>query len=246
MQVNLQPAFILHRRPYRDSSLLLEVLTAEHGRLGLIARGARRQTRKGSPGLVLQPFAPLLLSFRGRNELRTLGASELAGTPVPLQGERLFSGLYLNELLMRLLHRFDPHPRLFALYASTLERLGRTDPGRTDPAESLLRRFELGLLDELGYCIDLARDAVSGEPVLADGWYSYHPDQGMVEQSLSVQEGHPAYAGKDLLRIAAGEFGGEMRAPSKRLLRQILATHLGGEPLRSRELFRAAHGSERR
>jgi hypothetical protein len=101
--------------------MLLEVLSAEQGRISLVARGARRKIRGGSGSALLQPFVPLLLSFSGRTELKNLNASEAAGRPLPLLGERLFSGLYLNELLVRLLHRHDPHPQLFAAYGSTLD-----------------------------------------------------------------------------------------------------------------------------
>ena len=116
MRVALQPAYVLHSRPYRDSSALVEMFTAEHGRLSLVARGARNRGRKGSLSSLLQPFIPLLISFSGRAELKTLGKLEAAGGGRTLRGERLYSGLYMNELLVRLLHRQDAHPRLFAAY----------------------------------------------------------------------------------------------------------------------------------
>lgn len=233
MRVNLQPAYILHSRPYRDSSSLLEVFTAEHGRLSLVARGARRKTRGGSNAALLQPFIPLLLSFAGRGEMKNLVATEAAAGPVGLRGERLYSALYVNELLMRLLHRHDPHPALFATYALTLERLAGSAA-----LEDALRRFEYGLLDELGYSFDLENDAHSGEPVLADRWYDYYPGEGMVLRAGVHEPARPAYAGGDLLAMAAGEFGGNARVSAKKLLRQALAEHLGAVPLRSRELFR--------
>jgi DNA repair protein RecO (recombination protein O) len=119
MRVNLQPAYILHSRPYRDSSVILEVFTPEHGRISALARGARRKSRGGSAAALLQLFTPLLLSFSGRGELKTLTAREAAGTAVSLRGDRLYSGLYVNELLVRLLHRYDPHPQLFVAYGGT-------------------------------------------------------------------------------------------------------------------------------
>lgn len=238
MRIDLQPGYILHSRPYRDSSALLEVLTAEYGRLALIARGARRQGRKRVSGNILRPFLPLLLSYSGRGELRTLVGSELAGTAVELPGERLFSGLYLNELIMRLVHRHDPHPRLFALYSSTLASLGAEST-----LDAPLRRFELGLLEELGYSLDFTRDGDSA-PVEVDGWYSYQPEQGMVRR-LAVKDSSPAlYAGRDLLQLAAGNYDDDLRQVSKRLFREILASHLGTEPLQSRELFRQLKQSE--
>ena len=130
--VALQPSYVLHSRPYRDTSALLEVFTAEQGRISMVARGARRRTRGGSGSALLQPFNPLLLSFSGRAELKNLGATESAGTPRQLRGQRLFSGLYLNELLVRLLHRHDPHPQLFAAYGATLDALAGSDDAATD------------------------------------------------------------------------------------------------------------------
>lgn len=235
MRVSLQPAYVLHSRPYRDSSLLLETLTPEYGRIGLVARGARGPTRRGSRAVLLQPFVPLLLSFSGRGELKTLTAREAVGKPIALRGERMFSGLYVNELLVRLLHRHDPHPQLFALYARTLEALQGQEA-----LDETLRGFELALLDELGYSFDLTLDGRSGEAVQAELWYQYHPEFGMVATAANHDPSRPAYVGADLLRLSRGEFGGEARLAAKRLLRQALAIHLGEAPLKSRELFRGS------
>jgi DNA repair protein RecO (recombination protein O) len=235
MRVNLQPAYILHSRPYRDTSLLLEALTAEHGRISLVARGARRKTRGGSSAALLQPFTPLLMSFSGRSEMKNLGGSEVAGRALMLRGERMFSGLYINELLVRLLHRHDPHPQIFAAYGSALEALA--DHG---PVDEVLRRFEFTLLDELGYGFDLRVDGRTGEAVQAQDWYHYDPDCGIFAHSGISEPTLPAFAGADLLAISAGEFGGGARLTAKRLLRQALAFHLGEAPLRSRDLFRSA------
>ena len=153
MRVQLQPAFVLHSRPYRDSSALLEVLTSEFGRISLVAKGARRSVRGRSNGAILQPFIPLLLSFSGRAELKTVTGSEVAGDVVSLKGERLFSGIYLNELLIRLLHRNDTHPNLFIAYADAIATLG----GERS-MDDTLRQFEFILLEELGYgCSCLTR-----------------------------------------------------------------------------------------
>ena len=234
MRVSLHPAYILHSRPYRDSSALLEVLTAEYGRLSLVARGARRKARGGSSGsALLQPFIPLLLSFSGRAELKSLTAKEAAGKLHELRGERLFSAMYVNELLVRLLHRHDPHPQLFAAYTEALQALSSEDV-----VDTTLRHFEFKLLDELGYSFDLALDADSGERVQAHLWYHYIPDLGLVAKADVTDPSRPAYAGADLIVMAGGEFGGSVRVTAKRLLRQALAGHLGDAPLRSRELFR--------
>lgn len=243
MRVNLQPSYILHSRPYRDSSALLDVFTAEYGRISLVARGVRRQSRKGSKTALLQPFTPLLLSFAGRSELKTLSTIEAAGMAFTLRGERMFSGMYVNELMVRLLHQNDAHPRLFAAYGKTLESLVAETF-----LDTVLRQFELTLLDELGYSFDFDVDGVSGQPVCESTRYHYDPEYGLVAQKDAPNKAPSAYAGADLLQMASGEYGGEVRLTAKRLLREVLAAHLGDAPLRSRDLFRVggAAGAFRR
>jgi DNA repair protein RecO (recombination protein O) len=146
----------------------------------------------------------------------------------------MFSGLYLNELLVRLLHRHDPHPQLFAAYASTLDALASI--GELD---DILRRFEFSLLVELGYGFDLKVDGYSGEVLLPEAWYHYHPDHGLIARGPVADPNQPAFRGADLLAIAANDFSGAARPTAKRLLRQALAIQLGDAPLRSRELFKA-------
>ncbi|CAA0088027.1 DNA repair protein RecO [Halioglobus japonicus] len=239
MRVNLQPAYVIHSRPYRDSSSLLDVFTAEYGRIGVVARGTRRQTRRGSGTSLLQPFVPLLLSFSGRSELKTLVATERAQGDCALRKERVFCGMYMNELLVRLLHRDDAHPALFAVYDETLKALVST--GAVD---TVLRHFEYRLLEELGYNFDFDVDGASGAPIAPDGWYRYESGVGLVASADAVAEGavnrRGTYAGFELLAMASGDFGGSARQTAKKLLREALAEHLGGVPLRSRELFRAA------
>ena len=233
MRVALQPAYVLHSRPYRDSSAILEVFTAEHGRISIIGKGTRRRSRGGSDAALLQPFTPLLLSFSGRAELKTLTQVEPAGAPLGLRGDRLYSGLYLNELLVRLLHRHDPHPALFAAYGESLGALATAVA--VDP---VLRRFELGLLHDLGYSFPLDTEGQGGESLREDAWYHYDPELGLVA-SNGPDPARAAYLGRDLLRAAHGDFEGDARTAAKRLMREALAVHLGGTPLRSRELFRA-------
>lgn len=234
MRTTLQPAYILHSRPYRDSSQILEVFTAEQGRLSLVARGARRRTRGGSNAALLQPFLPLLLSYTGRAEMKTLTQVEPVGTAPALTGERLFSGMYLNELLVRLLHRHDPHPGLFAAYGGALRSLCEAE--HLDP---VLRRFEWQLLEDLGYSFPLAADGQTGEALREDAWYGYLPEVGLVELAAAPDPSRPAYRGAELLSLARGDFGGGARQAAKRLMREALATHLGAAPLKSRELFRS-------
>lgn len=240
MRVNLQPTYILHNRPYRDTSLILEVFTAEHGRMSLVAKGARRKSRGGSRGALLQPFTPLLLSFSGRSEMKTLVGTEAAGRALTLRGERMFSGLYINELLVRLLHRHDPHPQLFAAYATALDSLSSLDT--VDP---VLRRFEFTLLDELGYGFDLTVDGRSGELVQAQDWYHYDPDCGLFVRDGVSEPNADAFSGEDLMAMAQGNFAGAARLTAKRLLRLVLGLHLGEAPLHSRDLFRSTLLSRR-
>jgi DNA repair protein RecO (recombination protein O) len=228
---------VLHSRHYRDTSALLEVLTPEHGRLSLVARGARRSVRGRSGAAILQPFIPLLLSFSGRSELKTLTASEVAGEVQVLRGDRLFSGLYLNELLLRLLHRNDAHPGLFVAYGEAVAALASRES-----MDDILRRFEFNLLEELGYGFDLRVDGHSGEDVSESRWYHYQQEFGLVQQHAATDPDQPVFAGGDLLAIAAGEHSDSTRLAAKRLLRQALAGHLGAKPLKSRELFRRPGG----
>ena len=240
MRVTLQPGSVIHSRPYGDSSALLDVFTAEFGRVGLVAKGARRQTRKGSKAGLLQPFIPLLLSFSGGNELKTLRSVESAPGRVELAGDRLFSGLYVNELLVRLLHRDDPHPRLFAAYNDTVQQLAHLqmiDVG--------LRLFEMRLLEELGYRLELTIEGATGLPVRPEAFYHYQPGAGLVRRRAGESSDDLPGAdlpgtdlpGTDLLAMARGEIGGRVRQTARTLMREALAAHLGEEPLKSRQLF---------
>jgi DNA repair protein RecO (recombination protein O) len=223
MQNSAQPAFILHSRAYRESSALVDFLTPQ-GRLRAVLRGAR-----GKAGTLARPFVPVEVEFRGRGELKNVGRLEAAGIPRWLHGEALFSGLYLNELILRLLPAEDPHPVLFEYYAATLEALAA---GRA--LEPLLRAFEWRLLDELGYGFALAED-LHGQPVVVGQLYRLLPDSGLEPVHL-LQPG--LFQGAELLAMAEADWTapGALSA-AKRLMRQALAPHLGGRPLVSRELF---------
>lgn len=225
----LQAAFLLHHRPYRESSLLVEIFTADSGRIGLVAKGVRGG-RKGS-GALLQPFQPLLLSWTQRGELGTLTGVEARERAIALSGATLFSGFYLNELLMRLLERHDPHPELFASYETTLHAL--RDPS---VAEWALRLFERDLLQGLGYGLLLEQTA-DGEPIQPQGSYCYHLEHG----PLIRQNSEPCLPirGEALLALASGALPGPgARGETKRLMRAALGLYLGSKPLQSRELFR--------
>ncbi|MBD8491706.1 DNA repair protein RecO [Pseudomonas syringae] len=219
-----QPAFVLHSRAYRENSALVDFLTPQ-GRLRAVLRNAR-----GKAGTLARPFVPLEAEFRGRGELKNVARMEGAGIARWLVGEALFSGMYLNELLIRLLPTEDPHPAVFDHYAATLVALAE---GR--PLEPLLRSFEWRLLDDLGYGFALDTD-VEGQPLDATGLYRLRVDAGL-ERVWLLQPG--LFQGVELLAMAEADWSvpGALAA-AKRLMRQALAVHLGGRPLVSRELFR--------
>jgi DNA repair protein RecO (recombination protein O) len=219
-----QPAYVLHSRAYRENSALVDFLTPQ-GRLRAVLRSAR-----GKTGTLARPFVPLEVEFRGRGELKNVGRMESAGVANWMVGEALFSGLYLNELLIRLLPAEDPHPSVFEHYAATLQALAE---GRA--LEPLLRSFEWRLLDDLGYGFALDVD-INGQPLDPNGLYRLQVDAGL-EQVYLLQPG--LFNGTELLAMAEADWTapGALSA-AKRLMRQALAVHLGGRPLVSRELFR--------
>jgi DNA repair protein RecO (recombination protein O) len=234
MRVELQNGYVLHTRPYRDNSLLVEFFSRDYGRVSLVARGAKgRKTRGGSVAALLQPFQAVSCAWSGRGELKTLTGCESPGSSTGLAGKALFSGLYVNELVVRLLHHEDPHPVLFDRYHQVVDELG----GSLDE-ELALRGFEFALLQQLGYGFALDLDGRSGEPLASECWYHYHPDYGLVQAAEPVNDRLPRYQGCDLQDIAQGISGAAGRKCAKQLMRQVLATHLGEKPLRSRELFR--------
>ncbi len=228
----LQYGFILHSRPYRDTSSLLDIFTREVGRVSLVARGVRGNRSRNSARL--EAFVPLLFSWVGRGELRTMTAVESGGTACSLPGSRIISGFYMNELILRLLHRDDPHPELFACYESALQ--GLLD--ESIPQEAVLRRYERVLLEELGYGLQLSEDACSGEPLHADSQYCYHPEQGPIVQPDSSQREYPVISGQTLLAIRANDYReSRVLREAKILMRFLLSQHLDNRPLKSRELY---------
>ncbi len=260
-RVSLQPAYVLHHRPYRDSSLLLEIFTPDHGRVGLVARGAR--SPKSRLYGVLQPFQPLLISWVGRGELATLSGAEANGPPQRLQGKSVISGFYINELLLRLLHRHDPHAALFDGYARTLPLLAQAvAPGVVPPAtlslpwlavapgvlppatlslpwlaeQRALRIFEKHLLKEIGYALVLGHEVENGAPIEPDQRYTYRLEQGPVRLDGA---GHGiALHGASLLSLMNEQLSDEQSLREvKSLMRAALALYLGDKPLQSRALL---------
>jgi len=236
-RVALQPAYILYRKPYRDTSLLLEVFSRDYGRVGLVARGA--QGKRSTLKALLQPFQPLLLSWSGRGELQTLTSAEADGVTKSLTGEALLSGFYLNEILMRLLHRHDGHAELYYRYQRTLNALAE---GKEH--DWPLRLFERDLLQELGYGLQLTHTA-AGEPLQAAKCYCYNPEQGPIPASDEQQDCLIIH-GATLLSLDSGVASEiECRSEAKRLMRIVLQPYLGNRPLASRELFRAQYAQSK-
>ena len=222
-------AFLLQAHPYSETSLVLDVFARDHGRLAVLARGARRP-RSAMRGVLLA-FQPLELSWFGGGEVKTLARAEWQGGLPLLAGKSLLLGYYLNELLLKLLPREDAHPTLFDAYGAALAALAR---GTTETAE--LRRFEKTLLRELGYGLALDRLAGSGEPLRPDGQYEYLVEQGVVEV-LGVPP-RLTFAGKTLLDLSADDYSdARTLAESKLLMRQLMTYYLGGQALQSRRVF---------
>ena len=228
-RLHKEPAWLLHHRPYLDSSSLLDVLSRDHGRLSLIARGSRspKSRLKG----LLRPFLPLQLSWVIRSELGTLTGAELHGSPLALTGEALLSGYYANELLLLLLHRHDPQPQIFAIYGATIERLA----GGSDPAPAL-REFELELLRLLGYGVNLEHETQSQVPLVAEAQYEYRVAQGPVRSNEDA--GPMTFSGAELLALRDRDFSRpETLRSAGRLLRAAIAYHLDGRELKSRRVL---------
>lgn len=225
-RIDGQPAYVLHARPYRETSLLLECFTRDHGRVGLVARGVRRE-RSRLPRGVLQPLQALLLAWSGQGELATLVGAEPADTPLRLDGERLYAGIYLNELVLRLSGRGDPHPQAWAAYALCLRRLAEDEP-----IAWTLRRFERDLLADLGYALVLSHDAVRGEALDPQHDYVYDVETGAHPADAA---GHaPRIRGSALLALAQDRMPSAADLASlRRLMRGVIRHHLGGGSLQA-------------
>jgi DNA repair protein RecO (recombination protein O) len=220
-------SFLLHAHAYSESSLILDVFSRLHGRVAVLARGARRP-RSALRG-VLIGFQRLELAWFGGGEVKTLAKAEwLGGWPL-LAGKCLMLGYYLNELLLKLLPREDAHPQLFDAYAEALAALAG---GRSEAAE--LRRFELGLLRELGYGLVLDREADSGRPVAPQGRYVYRIEKG----AIATADDPAAISGQTLLDMVADDYRDRRTLlESRSLMRQLMNHYLGGQALQSRRIF---------
>jgi len=228
-RVEQQPAWVLHHRPFRDTSRILDVFSRDYGRLALVSRGSR--SAKSKLRGVLRPFMPLQISWVIRSDLGTLTGAEIQSAPISLSGDALLSGYYINELLLHLLHRHDPQPDIFSVYSDTIERLA----GNATVAP-VLREFEIALLRLLGYALNLDHDA-DAPGMLAPGTkYEYRAEQGPV--AVSDRRGPMIFTGAELAAIHRQEFSQpEVLKNAGRLLRNVIAYHLDGKELKSRKVM---------
>lgn len=233
-KVNLQPGYVLHTQPYQNTSLLVDFFFADYGRVRAIAKGVRRPKSRNKA--LLQPFQPLLVSLAGRSELKTLVSIESSISAIGITGRRLFSGLYVNELLTRLLIFNESSPELYRNYQQTLVELS----GSTC-LQTILRRFELNLLECLGYEVNLLHDCYSIEPIEDQAIYLFHPEHGFEKFSASADIGiyHVRlFRGVEIRALREGQLHDKAIAhAARRLTRMALQVHLGDKPLASRDLF---------
>lgn len=232
-RVSLQPAYVLHRLAFQNTSLLVDFFTLDFGKVRAVAKGARSAKSKYRP--LVQLFHPVLVSFSGRSEMKTLTGIESSVCAMALQGERLFSGLYVNELLVRLLHNHVEHEALYKNYQDTLIALQGSSG-----IEVILRRFELNLLAELGYGINLDSDCLTHAPIDESVSYRFTPDIGFEQVSEVAGESASSrvFRGEHIIALREFALNDKSTAKSaKKLLRMALGAHLGEKPLMSRSLF---------
>jgi DNA repair protein RecO (recombination protein O) len=223
----MEPAYVLHGRSFRETSLIVDALTREHGRIAVVARGARSARSRWRN--VLQPFRPLLISWHSKSDLGTLTAADQVASPPALQGNALFCGLYLNELLIRLLHRGDPHAEVFERYREALTGLASEEP-----SQPLLRLFEKHLLEATGYALLLDREYNTNSEIRPHNWYEYLPGRGAVSRP-GPKKGR--ISGEALLAFHSEELTAECLPELKMMMRSVMAFHLGDKPLASQALF---------
>ncbi len=224
-----EAGFVLHTYPYRETSLLVETFTRSSGRVSLMARGARRP-RSPTRG-TLMAFQPLMLSWFGKGDLKTLAHAEWSGGQALLRGEALLCGFYLNELLVKLLAREDAHEQLFDRYREAVRALSAGNA-----SAPILRSFEKALLQELGYAMVLDREA-SGRAIDPGGLYTYDPERGPV--ALEGRWAELQLSGSTLLDLARDDFSDPRTlAQSKALMKALIAHRLDYQPLNSRRIFR--------
>lgn len=229
-RVKGQPGFVLHRRPFSETSLLVDLFSREHGRLTVIAKGARQ--RKSQVRGVLRPFGLITLGWSGKGEVKTLTQCESPGPAFDLRRRRLFCGYYLNELLLKFLHRYDPHETLFDCYQDAIMQLAQ---GVDD--EAVLRVFEKQLMNETGYGLQLERDQDSGTVVKAGIIYRYLPGVGAFPDKPGRNEGILVHGSSMIALQNETGFDEQARLELKQLNRSVLRILLEGRPLLSRAVY---------
>lgn len=224
-----QPGFVLHSYPYKETSLIVDVFSRDYGRVALIAKGAKRPHSKLRG--VLQTFQPLSVGWSGKAEVRTLTSAEWIGGLLPLERSALLCGFYLNELLVKLIARDDPHPALFDHYIATLNQLAHAEP-----APIVLRKFERALLKETGVGGNFTICTTTGLPVEAERNYVVDPERG--PRLAHPADNTPRVLGKTLLDMEREDYADNTtQMQSKFLMRFLLAHHLGGAPLNTRQIL---------
>ena len=233
MRVESEPGFILHTIPYRETSLLVDIFTLNHGCLRCVAKGFRKPNKKGI-AKTLFPYTEHHFQWQGRGELKTLIQADPIQAPVFLKQESLFVGLYINELLYKLLHQNDPHPSLYDFYHQLMAQLSSSAI-----EQAVLRRFEILLLEELGYGLVLDAEAETGQAVSAEHLYYYIPDQGLkLIQDQNANKTH-ALSGADIIALSQGQLEQKsVLRTAKQLTRRVIDFYLDGKALNSRELYR--------
>ena len=233
MRVESEPGFILHTIPYRETSLLVDIFTLNYGRLRCVAKGFRKPNKKGI-AKTLFPYTEHHFQWQGRGELKTLIQADPIQAPVFLKQESLFVGLYINELLYKLLHQNDPHSSLYDFYRQLMAQLSSSAI-----EQAVLRRFEILLLEELGYGLVLDAEAETGQAVSAEHLYYYIPDQGLkLIQDQNANKTH-ALSGADIIALSQGQLEQKsVLRTAKQLTRQVIDFYLDGKALNSRELYR--------
>jgi DNA repair protein RecO (recombination protein O) len=230
MRILLEPAFVLHNRPYRESSVMLEVLSREHGRVGLVARGARGARSRWKS--ILQPFRPLLLSWSQRGELGTVTDADQVAAPPALSGEPLFCAIYANELLVRFLQRSDPHAGLFDHYNRML-----ADLAGGESTQRVLRLFEYRVLTAAGFGLQLEHESGSEHRLQPEAWYLYQPESGPLPREPANGEIEGLVSGAALLALKSGDIGEQHLKELKLLMRKLIRHHLGDRAIKSQQLF---------
>lgn len=231
MRVNQQPAYVLHARPWSETSLLVDVFTREHGRFRLLAKGARRQ--KTGQRAILQPFQPILISWSARRSLGTLTGVEMRAHHPRLSAEHLASAYYMSELLFKFLHAHDAHESLFEAYDEAIGQLCEKQN-----AESVLRCFECSLLSEVGYGLQLEHDAANQSPVQANARYYYYPEKGPIEVRVNDSQAGLTISGRTLQALSSKVFDNpQVQKESKQLLRMLLTRQVKGRVFNTRIVY---------